>query len=67
MKMHCKNAYSIARFLSQHPYIDKVIYTGLENHPGNKIAKKQMKGYGGIISFYIKGGKDETNNFIKNL
>lgn len=67
MKMHCKNAYSIARFLVLHPCIEKVIYTGLETHPGHKIAKKQMKGYGGIISFYVKGGKEETANFIKNL
>ena len=52
------NALQIARFLTSHPDIDKVYYPGLENHPGHEIAKRQMRGFGGMLSFEISPGLD---------
>ncbi|GIW23148.1 MAG: cystathionine gamma-synthase [Candidatus Sericytochromatia bacterium] len=56
MKEHNKNAMSIAKFLSNHEKILKVNYPGLESHPQHQLAKKQMTGFGGMISFEVKGG-----------
>jgi cystathionine gamma-lyase len=56
MKAHCENAMELARWLECHPAIDKVIYPGLESHPQHALAKRQMHGFGGIISIYVKGG-----------
>ena len=61
------NAFQIARFLDSHPKIDKVFYPGLENHPGHDIAKKQMRGFGGILSFELKGGYDSVKTVLHNL
>lgn len=66
MKIHCKSAYSIARFLEDHPLVEKVIYPGLESHPQHEVAKKQMRGYGGMISFLLKGGKKEAFTFLSS-
>jgi cystathionine gamma-lyase len=52
----CQNALEIARFLENHPNVDKVIYPGLESHPQHALAKAQMSGFGGIISVVVKGG-----------
>ena len=51
MQRHCDNAQKVAEFLEKHPKIDKVYYPGLIKHPGHEIAKKQMKGFGLIMSF----------------
>lgn len=58
MREHNKNAMAIAKFLSNHPKIEKVNYPGLESHPQHELAKKQMSGFGGMISFEVKGGLD---------
>ncbi len=58
MKEHNKNAMVIAKFLANHPKIEKVNYPGLESHPQYELAKKQMTGFGGMISFEVKGGLD---------
>ena len=52
----CKNAEKIAHFLQKHPKVDKVYYPGFKNHPNHAIAKKQMKHFGGMVSFDLKGG-----------
>ena len=52
----CENAKKIAKYLSTHPSVDKVYYPGLKNHPNHKIAKKQMRDFGGMVSFDIHGG-----------
>ena len=67
MKAHEENAIKIADFLIGHPKIEKVIYPGLESHPQHELAKSQMNGFGGMLSFYIKGGLSESNKFLKQL
>lgn len=67
MQQHEKNAFQVARFLEKHPNVEKVFFPGFENHPGHDIAKKQMTGYGGVVSFRIKGGLTEANDFFKKL
>jgi cystathionine gamma-lyase len=67
MKQHEKNAFEIARFLEQHPKVEKVVYPGLESHPHHQLAKKQMSGYGGMITFFIKGGLDGARTFLENV
>lgn len=57
LETHCSNAIKVANFLEQHPKVDKVYYPGLSSHHGHQIAKKQMKnGFGGTMSFVLKGG-----------
>jgi methionine-gamma-lyase len=53
---HCANAQRIAEFLAQHPKVERVNYPGLPDHPGHELAKNQMKAFGAIISFEVKGG-----------
>ena len=55
MLRHCENGERIANFLNSHPKIDKVYWPGFESHPNHHIAKKQMRGFGGMISFTLKG------------
>ncbi|KAA9354078.1 cystathionine gamma-synthase [Larkinella humicola] len=55
MQRHCENALQVARFLSQHPKVSQVNYPGLENHPQHELAKKQMRGFGGMVSFELHG------------
>ena len=61
------NAMAVARYLQQHPLIDEVNYPGLESHPGHDVAKTQMKGFGGMLSFSVKGGFDAIKQFLPNL
>ena len=65
MERHCSNAKEIANFLESHQAIEKVIYPGLESHPQHDIAKKQMKGFGGMISVVLKGGLDSATRFLE--
>lgn len=67
MKQHEKNAFEIARFLENHPKVEKVVYPGLESHPHHQIAKEQMSGFGGMITFFIKGGLDAARTFLENV
>ena len=57
MDRHCDNAEKVVDFLTQHPAVAQVIYPGLEEHPGHAVASKQMKRYGGIVSFRVTGGE----------
>lgn len=61
----CENAYKIAKYLRDHPKVDKVYYPAFKDHPNYKIAKKQMRNFGGMVSFDLKGGK--TKDAIKVL
>ena len=54
IRQHCASALTVAEFLAQHPAVDKVFYPGLPSHPNHAIAKKQSKGFGGIVSFTLK-------------
>jgi len=65
MKQHQENAIAIANFLVKHPKVEKVIYPGLESHPQHAIAKRQMSGFGGMISFTIKGGLAESRKVLE--
>ncbi|MDX1659023.1 MAG: cystathionine gamma-synthase [Nitriliruptorales bacterium] len=56
MDRHCENAEAIAEFLAGHPAVEQVLYPGLADHPGHDVAAKQMSGYGGMISFRVRGG-----------
>lgn len=68
MDRHCENGMKIAEFLVQHPKVDKVYYPGLSNHPQHKIAKKQMKAFGGMVTFTLKSGKQEDAfKLLENL
>jgi cystathionine gamma-lyase len=67
MEAAMKNAMSIAQFLEGNNYVERVIYPGLESHPQHAIAKKQMKGYGAMITFYLKGNIDTSREFLKSM
>lgn len=67
MKAHDANAMAIAKFLESHPKVQKVIYPGLASHPQHALAKEQMLGMGGMITFFIKGGMDEARRFLENV
>lgn len=60
MDRHCDNAERIAEFLSGHPKVTEVIYPGLPGHPGHEVAKRQMRRYGGMISFRVTGGLEHA-------
>ncbi len=60
MERHCSNGKVIAEFLRQHPKVEKVYWPGFEDHPNHEVALKQMRGFGGMISFVYKGSREET-------
>ncbi|MBI2329578.1 MAG: PLP-dependent transferase [Chloroflexi bacterium] len=67
MRQHEENALAMANYLKKHPAVKTVLYPGLESHPGHKIAKKQMKGFGGMVSIELKGGIEATNSFLRGI
>ena len=67
MERHNKNAMSVAEFLENHPKVSRVAYPGLKSDPGFKIAKKQMSGYSGMISFELKGGIPSGKHLMNNV
>ena len=64
MRQHVENAEAVADFLDGHAAIKRVCYPGLASHPGHDIAKKQMKGFGGMVSFEHKGTTEQTRRFL---
>ncbi|AWR96669.1 aminotransferase class I/II-fold pyridoxal phosphate-dependent enzyme [Acidianus sulfidivorans JP7] len=62
-----RNAEQIAEFLEDHPKVSKVYYPGLKSHPDYSIAKRLLKGFGGVVSFEVKGGKEEAISVMKNV
>jgi len=65
MERHCANALKIARFLEAHPKIARVYYPGLESHPQHELAKRQMRGFGGMVTAILKGGLDDARRFLE--
>jgi cystathionine gamma-lyase len=65
MKAHCENAQVLAEWLATHPAIEKVIYPGLKSHPQHELAKRQMHGFGGMVSIYLKGGAEAAKRFCE--
>ena len=67
MERHNSNALEIAKFLSEHSKVKKVFYPGLENDSNNQVAKKQMKGFGGILSIDLNGDINSAKKFLENI
>ena len=67
MKKHNENGLKIAKFLKQHKKVKKITYPGLANHPQKEIAKKQMSGFGGIVTFLFDGNLNQIKTFMKKL
>jgi cystathionine gamma-synthase len=67
MRQHNQAGLQVARFLEAHPKVEKVWYPGLTSHPDHRIAKKQMRGYGSVITFLVKGNDKATRRFIDAL
>ncbi len=64
MKAHSQNALQLAEFLQQHDQVERVFYTGLADHPQHQLAKAQQKDFGGIVSFQLKGGREQAWRLI---
>ena len=67
MEHHNRAGLAIARMLEAHPKIEKIWYPGLQSHPDHRVAVQQMRGFGSVITFLIKGGDRETRKFIDSL
>ena len=67
MEKHSENAQLVAEFLENHPLVSKIIYPGLESHPEHNIAKKQMRLYGGMVTFVVSGGLSQAKKVLENL
>jgi cystathionine gamma-lyase len=65
IRAHCENAQALAEFLATHPAIEKVVYPGLPSHPQHALAARQMDGFGGIVSIWIKGGFEGAMRFCE--
>jgi cystathionine gamma-lyase len=65
MRAHCESAMELARWLEAHPAIERVIYPGLKSHPQHQLAKRQMDGFGGIISVEVKGGLKKARRVLE--
>jgi cystathionine gamma-lyase len=66
MERHCENAMEIARWLTNEPKIESVRYPGLEKHPQHALAKKQMRGFGGMVTIALKTDLAGTRRFLEN-
>ncbi|MFC2031861.1 trans-sulfuration enzyme family protein [Chloroflexota bacterium] len=67
MKQHEKNAIAVVNYLAEHPSVKRVFYPGLRSHPGHEIAKRQMKGFGGMVSFELKEGVEGVDRFLRKI
>ena len=66
MKAHEENARAVADFLNQHPGVCRVYYPGLSSHPGHELAKRQQRGFGGMVSFEAKNGIEKVKNVLRS-
>jgi cystathionine gamma-synthase len=57
MDRHCENAAAVVALLDGHPAVEQVLYPGLAGHPGHEVARRQMRGFGGMVSFIVRGGE----------
>jgi cystathionine gamma-synthase len=67
MRFHEQNAGRVAEFLAGHPKVKKVLYPGLKNHPGHDIARKQQSGFGGMVSFELKGTLEDVHHLLRSV
>jgi cystathionine beta-lyase len=68
VQRHCENGEKVANYLKNHPKIEKVYWPGFESHPNHEVAKKQMRGFGGMISFTLKGNKlEDALDIVKKV
>ncbi len=67
MRQHERNAIKVADYLKKHPKVKRVFFPGLKSHPGHAIARRQMKGFGGVVSFELKEGAKAVNSFLKRI
>lgn len=67
MREHARSAQRVAEFLEAHPSVEKVIYPGLASHPQHELAKRQMSGFGGMISFVVKGGLEKARRVLETV
>ena len=67
MERHAENAMKVARFLEAHSKVERVIYPGLESHPQHALARQQMSGFGGMITFFLRGGLTEARTFLEKV
>jgi cystathionine beta-lyase/cystathionine gamma-synthase len=67
MRQHEENARTIARFLAEHPRVEKVYYPGLPSHPDHELAKRQMSGFGGMVSFQFKGTLADVDQVVRRF
>lgn len=67
MRAHSENAMAVAHYLEKHPKVERTIYPGLTSHPQYELARKQMSGFGGMVSFVIKGGLPQAKTFLENV
>jgi cystathionine gamma-lyase len=65
MERHCRSAMQIATWLEVHDSVESVLYPGLESHPQHELAREQMPGFGGIVTFFIKGGLEDARRFLE--
>ncbi|HZX80942.1 MAG TPA: cystathionine gamma-synthase [Lysobacter sp.] len=65
MRAHCENAQALAEWLQAHPAIERVVYPGLADHPQHELAKRQMHGFGGMVTIFVKGGLDAAKRFCE--
>lgn len=67
MRQHEQNAHAVARFLAEHPRVEKVYYPGLASHPDHELAKRQMSGFGGMVSFQFKGTFADVDTVVRRF
>ena len=67
MERHARNAHAVAEWLQTHPRVERVIYPGLPTHPQHELAKRQMTGFGGMLTFFLQGGEAEARAFLSSL
>lgn len=67
VRVQCANAQAVAEFLAQHPRVEAVHDPGLPSHPGHDVAKRQMRGFGGMLSFRVRGGRDAAIEVTKKV
>ena len=67
MRAHCDNAMALAQALEGHPQVERIAYPGLASHPQHALASRQMQGYGGMVSIWLKGGFDAAKVFMERL
>ena len=65
MERHCASAMRIAEWLEDHASVERVLYPGLSSHPQHALAKKQMPGFGGIVTFFVKGDLEDARRFLE--